>query len=120
MGRPIWCSTCLLASSSSREVDALYDCLIGQIGDDQETYYVLLDEVQYAITKKELKSKDEPPALYGVLNGLLHRCNVDVYVAGSNSKLLSTDVMTEFRGRGDEVRVHPLSFAEFMQGFDGG
>lgn len=91
----------------------------GQIGDDQETYYVLLDEVQYAITKKELKSKDEPPALYGVLNGLLHRRNVDVYVTGSNSKLLSTDVMTEFRGRGDEVRVHPLSFAEFMQGFDG-
>lgn len=54
-----------------------------------------------------------------MLNGLLHRCNVDVCVTGSNSKLLSTDVMTEFRGRGDEVHVHPLSFAEFMQGFDG-
>lgn len=107
------------ANERYRDVDALYDYLIGQIGDDQETYYVLLDEVQYAITKKELKSKDEPPALYGVLNGLLHRRNVDVYVTGSNSKLLSTDVMTEFRGRGDEVRVHPLSFAEFMQGFDG-
>lgn len=108
------------ANERYRDVDAPYDYLIGQIGDDQETYYVLLDEVQYAITKKELKSKDEPPALYGVLNGLLHRRNVDVYVNGSNSKLLSTDVMTEFRGRGDEVRVHPLSFAEFMQGFDGG
>ncbi len=108
------------ANERYRDVDAPYDYLIGQIGDDQETYYVLLDEVQYAITKKELKSKDEPPALYGVLNGLLHRRNVDVYVNGSNSKLLSTDVMTEFRGRGDEVCVHPLSFAEFMQGFDGG
>lgn len=54
-----------------------------------------------------------------MLNGLLHRRNVDVYVTGSNSKPLSTDVMTEFRGRGDEVRVHPLSFAELMQGFDG-
>lgn len=54
-----------------------------------------------------------------MLNGLLHRRNVDAYVTGSNSKLLSTDVMTEFRGRGDEVRVHPLNFAEFMQGFDG-
>ena len=54
-----------------------------------------------------------------MLNGLLHRRNVDVYVTGSNSKLLSTDVMTEFGGRGDEVRVHPLSFAELMQGFDG-
>lgn len=52
-------------------------------------------------------------------NGLLRRRNVDVYVTGSNSKLLSTDVMTEFRGRGDEVRIHPLSFLEFMQGFEG-
>lgn len=107
------------ANERYRDADALYSYLMGQIGDDQETYYVLLDEIQYAITKKELRSKDEPPALYGVLNGLLHRRNVDVYVTGSNSKLLSTDVMTEFRGRGDEVRVHPLSFAEFMQGYDG-
>ena len=53
------------------------------------------------------------------LNGLLRMRNVDVYVTGSNSKLLSHDVMTGFRGRGDEVRVRPLSFSEFMQGFDG-
>ena len=102
-----------------RDVDALYDYLMERIGNDQGVYYVLLDEVQYAITVKELRSKDESPALYGVLNGLLHRRNVDVYVTGSNSKLLSTDVMTEFRGRGDEVRIHPLTFAEFMQAFDG-
>lgn len=102
-----------------RDVDALYDYLMERIGNDQGVYYVLLDEIQYAITVKELRSKDEPPALYGVLNGLLHRRNVDVYVTGSNSKLLSTDVMTEFRGRGDEVRIHPLTFAEFMQTFDG-
>lgn len=102
-----------------RDVDALYDYLMERIGNDQGVYYVLLDEIQYAITVKELRSKDEPPALYGVLNGLLHRRNVDVYVTGSNSKLLSTDVMTEFRGRGDEVRIHPLTFAEFMQAFDG-
>lgn len=102
-----------------RDVDALYDYLMERIGNDRGVYYVLLDEVQYAITVKELRSKDEPPALYGVLNGLLHRRNVDVYVTGSNSKLLSTDVMTEFRGRGDEVRIHPLTFAEFMQAFDG-
>ena len=102
-----------------RDVDALYDYLMERIGNDQGVYYVLLDEIQYAITVKELRSKDEPPALYGVLNGLLHRRNVDVYVTGSNSKLLSTDVMTEFRGRGDEVRIHPLTFAEFMRAFDG-
>ena len=102
-----------------RDVNALYDYLMERIGNDQGVYYVLLDEIQYALTVKELRSKDEPPALYGVLNGLLHRRNVDVYVTGSNSKLLSTDVMTEFRGRGDEVRIHPLTFAEFMQAFDG-
>lgn len=102
-----------------RDVNALYDYLMERIGNDRGVYYVLLDEIQYAITVKELRSKDEPPALYGVLNGLLHRRNVDVYVTGSNSKLLSTDVMTEFRGRGDEVRIHPLTFAEFMQAFDG-
>ena len=102
-----------------RDVDALYDYLMERVGNDRGVYYVLLDEIQYAITVKELRSKDEPPALYGVLNGLLHRRNVDVYVTGSNSKLLSTDVMTEFRGRGDEVRIHPLTFAEFMQAFDG-
>ena len=81
-------------------------------------YYVLLDEVQYAISDQELRG-DEPPRLYGVLNGLLRKHNVDVYVTGSNSKMLSTDVMTQFRGRGDEVRVRPLSFAEFMQVYDG-
>ena len=102
-----------------RDVDALYDYLMERIGNDRGVYYVLLDEIQYAITVKELRSKDEPPALYGVLNGLLHRRNVDVYVTGSSSKLLSTDMMTEFRGRGDEVRIHPLTFAEFMQAFDG-
>lgn len=80
--------------------------------------YVLLDEVQYAISPTEIKGT-EPPRLYGVLNGLLRLPNVDVCVTGSNSRMLSTDVLTEFRGRGDEVRIRPLSFAEFMQGFDG-
>lgn len=85
---------------------------------DERQYYVLLDEVQYAISGVELKG-ETPPRLYGVLNGLLRMRNVDVYVTGSNSKMLSTDVMTEFRGRGDEVRIRPLSFAEFMQAYDG-
>lgn len=106
------------ANAGLRDARMLDAYLSDRINDDGQ-YYVLLDEVQYAITTKELRSKDEPPALYGVLNGLLHRSNVDVYVTGSNSKLLSTDVMTEFRGRGDEVRLMPLSFAEFMQVFEG-
>lgn len=77
-----------------------------------QMYYVFIDEIQYAIKKEELKS-EEPLPLYGALNGFLHLGNVDVYVTGSNSKLLSKDVMTEFRGRGDEIKVHPLTFKEY-------
>ena len=77
-----------------------------------QMYYVFIDEIQYAVKKEELKS-EEPLPLYGALNGFLHLGNVDVYVTGSNSKLLSKDVMTEFRGRGDEIRVHPLTFKEY-------
>ena len=81
---------------------------------DGATYYVFLDELQFAMSDEEIKS-GHPPRVYGVLNGLLRRGDVDVYVTGSNSRFLSTDVMTEFRGRGDEVHVLPLTFAEFMQ-----
>lgn len=102
-----------------RDPAALSNHLHSLIGEKQNRYYVLLDEVQYAISDEELKQTDQPPRLYGVLNGLLRMRNVDVYVTGSNSKLLSTDVLTQFRGRGDEVRVRPLSFSEFVQGFDG-
>lgn len=83
-----------------------------KIKNNEKMHYIFIDEVQYAIKKEDLKS-DKPLPLYGVLNGLLHLPNVDVYVTGSNSKLLSKDVMTEFRGRGDEVRIYPLSFKEF-------
>ena len=81
--------------------------------DPGQKYYVLIDEVQYAISKEELLQKDSPVRLYSVLNGLLHMKNVDVYVTGSNSKMLSKDISTEFRGRGDVVKVYPLSFAEY-------
>ena len=99
-----------------RDPLALYDYVRSRITNREEPYYVLLDEVQYAISDEEMRG-EEPPRLYGVLNGLLRMRNVDVYVTGSNSKMLSTDVMTEFRGRGDEVRVRPLSFAEFSRSF---
>ena len=75
--------------------------------------YVLLDEVQLAITREEIRNPDVQVRLYGLLNSLLRRGDVDVYVTGSNSKMLSKDVATEFRGRGDVVEMHPLSFAEY-------
>ena len=74
---------------------------------DQEKYYLLLDEVQFM------------PRFEEMLNSLLRIENIDVYVTGSNSKFLSSDIVTEFRGRGDEVRIYPLSFAEFFSCYDG-
>lgn len=81
--------------------------------DKEKKYYVFLDEIQFAISKEEIRDKDKPIRLYSVLNGFLKLKNIDVYVTGSNSKLLSKDVMTEFRGRGDVIHVYPLSFSEF-------
>lgn len=81
--------------------------------DKSQNYYVFIDEAQYAISKEEMKNPDIPIRLYGVLNGLLWQRNVDVYITGSNSKFLSSDIMTEFRGRGDEIHVNPLSFSEY-------
>ena len=74
---------------------------------DNEMYYIMLDEVQMLNEFEE------------VLNSLLHISNVDVYVTGSNSKFLSKDVITEFRGRGDEIHIYPLCFREFMEVYDG-
>jgi predicted AAA+ superfamily ATPase len=105
-------------NASYRDPLLLSGFLDSKIANPKDMYYVLIDEAQYAIPDAELRNPEQPPQLYGVLNGLLHRQNVDVYVTGSNSKMLSSDVMTQFRGRGDEVRVRPLSFAEFMQGRD--
>ena len=74
---------------------------------DDKKYYLLLDEVQFMSRFEE------------VLNSLLRISNIDIYVTGSNSKFLSSDIITEFRGRGDEIRVYPLSFDEFYSVFDG-
>ena len=96
-----------------RDPYRLYSYIKERVQDNREHYYVLIDEAQYAISKEEMKNPDEPIRLYGVLNSLLRKSNVDVYITGSNSKLLSSDVMTEFRGRGDEIHISPLSFSEF-------
>ena len=74
---------------------------------DKETYYIILDEVQ-------LLGEFED-----VLNSFLHIRNADIYVTGSNSRFLSSDLITEFRGRGDEIRIYPLSFREFVSVYDG-
>ena len=79
---------------------------------NKDMYYILIDEVQYAITKDELKNP-ENIRLYNVLNGLMRLRNVDIYVTGSNSKMLTKDVLTAFRGRGDEVKIYPVSFREY-------
>ena len=96
-----------------RDPYRLYSYITERVQDNREQYYVLIDEAQYAISKEEMKNPDEPIRLYGVLNSLLRKSNVDVYITGSNSKFLSSDVMTEFRGRGDEIHISPLSFSEF-------
>lgn len=85
---------------------------------NKDMYYILIDEVQYAIANKELKNP-ENIKLYNVLNGLMRLRNVDIYVTGSNSKMLTKDVLTAFRGRGDEIKIYPLSFKEYYD-FAGG
>lgn len=89
-----------------RDPDVILDYIETLIEDDKQ-YYILLDEVQMLNDFEE------------VLNSLLHISNVDIYVTGSNSKFLSKDVITEFRGRGDEIHVFPLTFKEFMQVYGG-
>jgi predicted AAA+ superfamily ATPase len=89
-----------------RDPDKILDYIDSLITDD-EPYYILLDEVQMLNEFEE------------VLNSLLHIDNADVYVTGSNSKFLSKDIITEFRGRGDEVHVYPLSFKEYMDAYNG-
>lgn len=94
-----------------RDPDELSKYIRSQITTD-DIYYILIDEVQYAISREELKNP-ENIRLYNVLNGLMRLRNVDVYVTGSNSKMLTKDVLTAFRGRGDEVKVYPISFREY-------
>lgn len=100
-----------------RDTKILSSYIRSKITNDKK-YYVFIDEVQYAISKDEQKNVDEIK-LYNVLNGLLTLNNVDVYVTGSNSKLLTKDVLTSFRGRGDEIKIYPLTFKEYYD-FVGG
>ncbi|MBQ7638344.1 MAG: ATP-binding protein [Clostridia bacterium] len=89
--------------------------------DKNGMYYVFLDEIQKVadIPNPYLPGTDETVGFVDVLLGLMKLKNVDLYVTGSNSRMLSTDILTEFRGRGDEIRVNPLTFAEFYEAFPG-
>ena len=86
-----------------RDPDVLCEYVHNAVKDD-DMYYVLLDEVQMVSEFED------------VLNSFLHLKNVDTYVTGSNAKFLSKDIITEFRGRGDQIHLFPLSFAEYMLG----
>ena len=88
-----------------RDPDVILEYIDARLKGSKD-YYILLDEVQML------------EDFEGVLNSLLRRSNVDIYVTGSNSKFLSKDIITEFRGRGDEVHIFPLSFQEFMQVYE--
>ena len=94
------------ANREYRDPEKFYQYVKAQIKDGR-MYYVLLDEVQMMDQFED------------VLNGLLHIPNVDVYVTGSNAKFLSKDIITEFRGRGYQIHVSPLSFSEFMKTYNG-
>lgn len=94
------------ANRRYRDADIFYDFVKSRL-QDNGMYYVLLDEVQMLDN------------FVDVINGLLHIENVDVYVTGSNARFLSSDVVSEFRGRGVQIHLNPLSFKEFMTAFDG-
>lgn len=94
------------SNKALRDPDAMLQFVKERIK-DKDDYYIILDEVQYL---------DE---FEDVLNSLLHIRNADVYVTGSNSRFLSSDVITQFRGRGDEIHVYPLSFREFTSAYPG-
>ena len=89
--------------------------------DESKDYYVFLDEIQKVVTIQNpyIEGAEDKISFVDVVLGLMKHDNIDLYVTGSNSKMLSSDILTEFRGRGDEIRVNPLSFAEFYNAFEG-
>lgn len=98
----------------------LSEFVVQKIRNSSEKFYLFVDEIQLS---DEVKNPYSPEGkkitFYDVLNDFREYSNLDVYVTGSNSKMLSSDILTEFRGRSDEIRVHPLSFAEFLSVYDG-
>lgn len=89
-----------------RNPDALYKYILSRIADNDD-YVLLIDEIQLV------------PEFVDILNSLLHYDNLDTYVTGSNSRFLSSDIVSEFRGRSREIHIYPLSYSEFIEVFDG-
>lgn len=90
-----------------RDPNTLYEHIRGSMSGKTGRFYVLIDEIQHV------------DGFVDLVNGLMHLPETDVYVTGSNSKFLSTDIVTEFRGRSEEIRVYPLSFSEFLSVYEG-
>ena len=92
-----------------------------QITDKSKQYYILIDEIQFVseIQNPYVESNDAKLTFVDVVLGIIKIKNADVYITGSNSKMLSSDVLTQFRDRGDEIRVYPLSFTEFHEMYEG-
>ncbi len=107
-----------------RNPNLLYDHILNCTKDVGRRFYVLIDEIQlsYKVRNEDIDESVVPEedremlytTFYDVLNDLMTRSNLDIYVTGSNSKMLSKDIVTNFRDRGSEVKVYPLSFAEFL------
>ena len=103
-----------------RDPLALSEYVRGRVENRSEQFYLFVDEIQMSDTVKNPYNPDgKPITFYDALNDLRALPNLDIYVTGSNSKMLSKDILTEFRGRSDEIQVHPLSFAEYLSAVGG-
>lgn len=111
----------ILANAKYRNPIELDKYIREQITDTGNQYYVLIDEIQFVsvIQNPYCDDPDAKISFVDVVLGLMQMKNVDVYVTGSNSRMLSTDILTQFRDRGDEIRLYPLSFGEFYDAFEG-
>ena len=111
------------ANLKYRNPNELYEYIIGKTRDENKRYYVFIDEIQLSYKVKNegvdesLVPEEDRDMLYttfyDILNDLMARSNLDIYVTGSNSKMLSTDIVTNFRDRGTDIKVYPLSFKEY-------
>lgn len=113
------------ANIKYRNPNVLYEYIMDKACDEEKRYYVFIDEIQLSIKVKNtdidesLVSEDDKDMLYttfyDILNDLMARKNLDIYVTGSNSKMLSSDIVTNFRDRGSEIKIYPLSFKEYYE-----
>lgn len=111
------------AHTKYRNPNELYDYVLRKTNNDEKRYYVFIDEIQlsYKVKNKDVDERLVPKedrellytTFYDILNDLMARKNLDIYVTGSNSKMLSKDIVTNFRDRGSEIKIYPLSFREF-------